>query len=242
MFLIEIFLVILFFFFHYGTRIIGFFYYFYYFFKKRKIDFYFSIFITTIFSSFLTIFFVQKGEWWNTIQFTYYGLFLANILISKFLSELNLKDIFIKIFLILLIILNIPENLDVLKNFNPFIPGNYINKYELEGLNFLKNQKDGVIFSINGKLNNPIIENAYIPFLSKKSIFISDVHVLKITGIDYKSRLSMVLNNNCNIFKKVNYIYEKKDNLFLDKYKKCNLNLMKIFENKEVLIYNNSEN
>lgn len=236
LFFLEVFLIILFFILHYGTRFFGFFYYFNYFLKNRKIDFYFAIFITIIFSSFLTIFFVQKGEWWNTIQFSYYGIFLANIFIAKFLSKFNLKNIFLKSFLIFLILLNIPENLDIIKNFNPLSPGNYISKNELEGLFFLKKQKDGVIFAINGK-NDPVIENAYISVFSKKAIFLSDIHILKITGIDYYERLNMILKNNCNIFKKINYLYEKKDNTFLYKFEKCNLNLIKIFENKEVLIY-----
>lgn len=238
--LLELFLIILFFVLHYGTRIIGFFYYLHYLKEYKKIDNFFVIFITIIFSSFLTILFVQKGEWWNTIQFTYYGLFLANILIAKFISELNIKSIFTKLFLVLIILINIPENLDIIKTFNPFQPGNYIDNNELIALNFLKNQPDGVVFSLD-KINgyqNILMNNSYIPAFTGKQIFIADIAQLKITGVNYKDRLNRVLKNDCNIFKEnIKYVYEKKNSQFIDNFKNCGIKLLILYENDEVIIY-----
>ncbi|MGB9883545.1 MAG: hypothetical protein ACPLRN_03480 [Microgenomates group bacterium] len=238
--LIEIFLIILFFILHYGVRIFGLIYYFLSFFKNKKFDFHFVILSTTLFSSFLTILFVQKGEWWNTIQFTYYGLFLANILIAKFLININFNSVVTKFLIIFLLLINIPENLDIIKTFYPLKLGNFISQKEIESLNFLKNQKDGVIFSINNSndIKNILINNAYIPAFTGKQIFIADTAQLKITGINYQNRLEKILNYDCEIFKdKISYIYEVKSNAFLSKFKKCNLKIKKIFENKEVVIY-----
>jgi len=238
--LIEIFLIILFFILHYGARIFGLLNYVFYFLKSKKADYYFAIFLTTLFSSFLTIFFVQKGEWWNTIQFTYYGLFLSNILLAKFLSDLNTKKLLFKFLIVILIFITVPENVDILKNFIPVFPGKYISKSEIEALDFLKKQKDGVVFSLNDINNNKniLINSSYIPAFSGKQIYIADLSVLNITGVDYQKRLEKVIKGDCSIFKDgISYIYEKKQQPFLQNYNRCNLRIKRIFDNKEVSIY-----
>ncbi|GAB4219341.1 MAG: hypothetical protein Fur009_5010 [Candidatus Microgenomates bacterium] len=238
--LYEFLLILLFFILHYGIRIFGFFYYFYYLLKVKKIDFYFISFLTIIFSSLLTIFFVQKGEWWNTIQFTYYGLFLANILIAKFISELNIKNIFIKLIVILIILINIPENLDIIKIFNPFKSSNLINNNELNALKFLQNQPDGVVFSLDkaSGYQNILMNSSYIPAFTGKQIFIADIAQLKITGLTYIERLNKILRNDCNIFNEnIKYVYEKKNNQFMNNFKNCNIKLLLLYENDEIIIY-----
>jgi len=130
--IIEAFSLLLFLFFNFGTRILGFIYLIFKSIKKKVEEIEVYVFLTILFSVFLTIFFIQKGEWWNTIQFFYYALFLSNIFISKFLYELIKKKKIIGIITSLIIIIaTIPVNIDILKSFVTFPSQYYISKDEI---------------------------------------------------------------------------------------------------------------
>lgn len=240
--LIEFFSVFLFIFFNFGVRFFGLVYFLINFLRKKINYFHLIIFLTILFSTFLTVFFIQKGMWWNTIQFTYYGLFLANIFTGLFLESLLKKKNIICLFLILFsLLINIPENIDILRGFNPFNPGSYISKKELEALNFLKVKKTGTILAMTDLKDNLHKESAYVAAFSGKQTYFNDLHILNITGVDYKKREMEIEKLLIIDWQKlpVKYFYLlKKDKNFPNFLKKTS-NLSKnkiIFENDEVLI------
>ena len=240
---IEFFSSFLFLFFNFGVRFFGLLYFLIGFFYKKINRFHLIIFLTIIFSCLLTIFFIQKGIWWNTIQFTYYGLFLANIFTALFLMEfVYQRKIKFLILVVFLILINIPENIDVLKGFNPLKRTGFIDKKELETLNFLKKKEDGIIFapSLNGDTIHK--ESAYVSAFTGKPTYFNDLHVLEITGVDWRNREKEIANiDKINLEElPVRYFYLlKKDKNYPILIQKINLmkNHKKIFDNQEVSVF-----
>ncbi|MGC9031705.1 MAG: hypothetical protein ACP5H7_03025, partial [Minisyncoccia bacterium] len=159
-----------------------------------------------------------------------------------FLGALIKKQNFIYLFMIFIFILvNIPENLDILKGFNPLKPGSYISQNELEALNFLKKKEDGVILTITNFEDTLHKESAYVSALTGKQTYFNDLHVLNITGIDYKKRQEEMSNLELINWEKIpiQYIYIlKSDNNFLKVLKKLKKlsNYKIVFENTEITI------
>ena len=243
--MIEFFSSFLFLFFNFGVRFFGLLYFLIDFFYKKINRLNLVIFLTIVFSCLLTISFIQKGMWWNTIQFTYYGLFLANIFTALFLIKLlSLKNIKLLPLVIFLILINIPENIDILKGFNPLKKTSFINEKELEALNFLKKRDDGIIFTpiLSDKMNSIHKESAYVSAFAAKPTYFNDLHVLNITGVDWRSREKEIADiEKINLEKlPVRYFYLlKKDKNYSILIQKINLmkNYKKIFDNQEVLIF-----
>ncbi|MEM4248431.1 MAG: hypothetical protein QXH80_04110, partial [Candidatus Nanoarchaeia archaeon] len=88
---IELFTAFLFLFFNLGTRFLGLVDFLIRGIKRKVNLFEITLFLGTIFPFSLSLLFIQKGIWWNTIQFSYYGLFLANFFIADFLSKILKK-------------------------------------------------------------------------------------------------------------------------------------------------------
>ena len=85
---IEFINLTLFLFFYLGTRFFTFFYIVFLALKKRLDTFDLSVILSIIFSITLTVLLVQKAEWWNTIQFFFYAIFLLTIYLSRLVFDL----------------------------------------------------------------------------------------------------------------------------------------------------------
>jgi len=221
---------------------------------KRTITKFDLAIILAAFSAFLfLILFVQKGEWWNVIQFYYYTLFILNFYTALFIYRLleQMKNNLIKIFIIgVIVALTLPGNLDILRTFAHFPAQAYIPDYELQALSFLKKQPKGVVLIqqqnkslIKPGIMNPIAygeDSAYVSAFSSKQTYINDYGVLNITGTDYKKRLERLKALDCSIINEVTYIYEVKS-IPDDFFSKCvhprQKKLEKLFENDKVIIY-----
>lgn len=238
--LIELLSVFLFIFFNFGVRFFGLLYLTFHFLKKKINFYYLAILLTILFSISFTAFFVQKGIWWNTIQFTYYGLFLGNIFAALFLFFLIKKrQLFYYLLITFLLLINVPENLDILKSFIPFKKSNFIPREEFFALNFLKNRNKKVVFSttINKEfITNNNLHSAYISAFSGKQSYFANELQLIVTGVDYKKRWEKIKGGDCSIFQDIDYIY-KKNNEKLDSFNKCGLKLKTIFKNNLVEIF-----
>ncbi len=220
---IELFSTFLFIFFNLGSRVFGILYVLWKLVKKKMNMFVLTTLLTIMFSFCLSILFIQKGEWWNTIQFSYFGIFLANIFIAELIYALLRKKNFILMFLaLMLILLNIPENIDVVKGFYPLLPSTYVSVQELKALNVLERQPEGTVYvPIFGYTANPanntqnsspgslytVLDSAYVTAFTGKQSFLTDIHVLNITGVAYGKRLKRIAANNCNLLKQAAYIY-----------------------------------
>lgn len=232
-----------------GTRVVGFVYFAKQLFRKKISPVEIAIGLTILFSFSLTALFIQKGIWWNTIQFTYYALFLSSIF-----AALALKSLFHKQSLITLtvaavvIIFTLPTSIDIIRGFASFPAPAYAPEEELEALSFLKKQPDGVVYATAFNKKNqtiktapyPLIQyddTAYITAFSGKQSFMADKTQLDLLSTPYANRLKQVQLADCDILNRVTYIYAVKGcpDPLLDS---CGItNQSKRFENKRVVIY-----
>lgn len=252
---IELITFFLYVFFNFGTRFFGFIYILKSSIAKKLSWFEVNIFFSIIFAILLNALLIQKGEWWNTVQFLYYGAFLSNIFIAKFIHELfSKKNIFLTIFSILLLLLTLPSNIDLIRVFSTFPPGSYLDQKEIAALSFLKQLPDGVVFSPiysqeeKQKIQNDknprglyiLEDNAYISAFSHKQTFIADLVQLRLTGVDYKNRLKDISSQKCSFMSQIRYVYLLKpfDNSFFEScLKGPKIKAERIFNNQLVEIY-----
>ena len=242
-----------------GLRIIGFDFFF-----KTKIDS-LLVLITTVMGVAIVIpmFFVQNGTPWNTIQFFYYYLFFFSIFAGIVISWLNKK------FAVIFLIFAVLGAWTTLQHYLPKMPQSFVSKNEIEALDFLAKQPDGVVltypfdkYKATEAIKNPprplylYDSTAYVSALSKKTVFLEDEVNMNIMGYDWKNRREEVLNFVSTLDKKIGkdfldknnikYLYlAKKISPLVGEYLKLGsteLGLNMIFENKESIIYQYGEN
>ncbi len=216
-----------------------------------------SIFIFSLLSFVIPMLFIQAGNPWNTIQFLYYGLYtsalMAGVVLAVILTKFNR---FLATIFILVILIITPINSWATANgYLSYQPHALISSKEIEALEFLSKQKDGIvlIYPYDPKLKTKITEpwplyaydsTAYVSALSKKPSYIEDEGQNQILLTDYKKRLiasrdfflstnsesrDFILNNH------ISYIYIPKVNsIRLDQE---TLGINNIFENDEVIVY-----
>lgn len=201
--------------------------------------------------------FIQTGTNWNIVQFFYYSLFVLNIFagftIAQVYKKFN-KSIFL-IISIFVILLTLPTTVStLLEQYIPSRPPAKISSKEVEALNFLKSQPDGVVLTLahdpklKEKFSEPLplfayAPTAYVSAFSGKTAFLEDTINLEIIGVDYKGRLNLqndfirIPDHAKEILKSNNikYIYTLKPQNFLVDEEK--LGITKIYENEETQIY-----
>ncbi len=201
----------------------------------------------------IPLFFVQNGTPWNSIQFMYYSLFFSGILAGVSISNYNIQNI------ILVMLLTVPTTLITLKDiYLPTRPPAKISISELEALNFLKGEPDGIILTFpydsdkaKEAINNPprplyLYEStAYVSAYSGKSTYLEDEVNLNIMGYKWKERRDSVLEwikekdqdaaNNFLKNNNIKYVYWVKPQRAL--LGESQLGLVKIFENNDCIIY-----
>ncbi len=216
----------------------------------------------TLVSFFIPVFFLQKGVAWNSIQFNQYFLLLFG-----FLAALSVADILdfsknktYKILIsILIILLAIPTQLGLLRQFylNPAL--SKITFQELAALNFLKTQPDrrSVVLTApfnkyeRDKYKNPPIpiyawyDTGYVSAFTSKQTLIADEEQINIMGYQ-ADKLSQERKEifETNDYKKINeflhkynvdYIYLIFDQKFATDSASLNTDL--IYENKDAKVF-----
>ena len=193
---IEIFLIAIFFIGNLGVRILGIAKLLNIIIKKQVKD------IDILFISFLLIsfifplLFVQKGTAWNTIQFFYYFLFIVNIYLVQFLSQIYNKR---RLVVLSLLIFASIGSIGTLKDYFGNPPPSSLPINEIKALSFLKNQPSGFVLTypydkyIKNNLKTPIPlyayeTTSYVSAFSQKSVFIEDEMNLDITGFIWQKR------------------------------------------------------
>ena len=234
--------------FNFGTRMIGLIYLLNQALKRKIMQFDIIVFLTVVFSLVLSIFFIQRGVWWNTVQFSYYAFFLSNIFAAETIYLLIKKNKTIgAIITSVILLLTVPTSLDIIRTFGQ-PPGHvYLPKDEIVALDFLKKQPYGVVFSpLPTDKNRPSVrplpiyslgDSSYITAFSNKQSFIADEVQLQLVGIDYRERADMSRNWNCDVIRKANYLYELKQNPIGNKLNSCRRKFKKIYKNNLVTVY-----
>lgn len=239
----------LFLFFYMGVRFFGILYFFYKCIRKKITILDMTIFSTIIVTTLLSVLLVQKAEWWNSIQFFYYGIFLSTIYISEFSYGIIKKAKYIGWLIVsILVILAIPATFSITE-WSLYFPGNtYLPVGEYEALQVLKKEKNGIVYSPifdskKIKINSTPIplyasgDTAYVSAFSGKQSYISDILQLRLTGIDYKDRINKVMNNDCSILNEIDYIYYNNDYKIDRKLFDCQKKLELLFGNRTATIY-----
>ncbi|OGK26723.1 hypothetical protein A3D76_02390 [Candidatus Roizmanbacteria bacterium RIFCSPHIGHO2_02_FULL_37_9b] len=247
---IEFINLTLFLIFYLGTRILAFFYLGFLFLQRKMEKFDLTIILTILFSIFLTVTLVQKAEWWNTIQFFFYAIFLLTIHLARLVHDLikSNKPVLIGL-TALLLLLSVPTSLDLIRLFAVTPGATYLPVDEIKALNFLKQQPGGIVLSpLYDKkwknYNKPNLlfayeDTAYVTAFSGKQSYLVNILQLRLTGVLYQKRLARLEKKDCSILDEIDYVYEIRKLLDEEKIMvKCRpKNSKKIFENKSVNIY-----
>ncbi len=182
--LIEVYSLFLFAIINFGPRLIGFFTL-----RSYSIPKDIKIYTLVALLSFLIpVLFVQEGGWYNTMQFLYYGVFLAGISTAYYLNDILHHRTYFNVIVSLVIISMLPNTLEQLRY--PFLAQNLTPQSELNCLKKLKDSPPGVVH-----VNRPWAKRAIIPALAEKQMFYLDTDQLDLTQIDYSSRLSLIRSN-----------------------------------------------
>jgi len=230
---IEFYSLFLFIFFYLGTRFFGIFY----FLLNKKIKpLDKSVFLTFIACVFLSTFFIQRGDWFNPIQFLVPGAYLFSLYAALFFHNLfkNNKLVFAIIFAPIFIFTFLPNllNLTYPKNQARLV----IDKEEIAALNHLKKMPFGDVFA-------PIDENdtSYVAAFSQKPTYLNFLTINQTLGVNYQERLKKIEDpQNFNPEKiEVKYFYLPKQNPYSQKIidKFSPKKYQKTFENKKVVIF-----
>ncbi|OGM76312.1 hypothetical protein A2188_00325 [Candidatus Woesebacteria bacterium RIFOXYA1_FULL_43_9] len=201
------------------------------------------IFWVSLFSFIVPFFFVQKGNPWNTIQFSYYFLYFSALFAGSALAGLSKKLPHATYYLLVLVILLLTP----ISSFTTFTFGLYKNppamltQGEYKALEFLKGQPEGVVltYPYNPGLRSKVKSNPYplsvytdtdyVVAFSGKAIYLGDVEQQKILQTDYSDRLGFQVGN-----KEIDYVYLPK--IYGISFGEES-GLTNIFDNEEVLIY-----
>lgn len=181
---IELFSTFLYILFYFGTRIIGFAYVLKQIITRKITIFELSLIIPVILLTGFSVLFIQKGDWYNPMQFAVPASFLMSYLSAKLLYELIVwKKVLGYAILTAIVLITLPAN---------FVNATYfqnparmtISRDEMEALSFLKSQPDGVVY-------HPIDENdmPYVSAFSGKQTYVNVKNVLENNGIDFADRM-----------------------------------------------------
>lgn len=205
--------------------------------------------ITTVAAILLTILFIQKGVWWNTIQFLYYALFFMSIFSAITLYRLIRWNKAVGLIIAaVVVLLTIPTSLDVLKGFTQFPAPAYLPEAEQEALAYLRQQPNGIVYapvykkSHAGKPPYALAfydDTSYISAFSHKQTYAADEVQLMLLNLDYKSRYEQLQKDPCVVPAGVTYVYYRSDTRL------CPFDtvsgLRRIFRNNLVSIYTPSQ-
>ncbi len=214
------------------------------------------IFIFTTASFLIPIFLLQKGNLWNTIQFSYYGLYFAGLFAAPaiyFLAKRLWRPLAVVIIALILITTPLSSFATFRSGFYPSPPSR-LTFGELEALSFLKEKPHGIVLTYPYKRYMQIKEGpyplfvyestAYVSAFSGKPTFLEDEIQQEILQMDYQKRYVQELD----FFK----VQDKKALSFLEENHIRYIYLLKaynqqlsidsigfktIFENDDVVIY-----
>lgn len=196
-----------------------------------------------------SILLVQKGVWWNTVQFLYYSLFLANIYAAQTIAQLlGKKRWWAVASAIGVIALTLPNAADTWKTFTSFPPRSYISDQEMELLTILKKQPAGVVLALplaatEIETTAPLAplytryDTSYVAAYGGHPTYLNDLIQLQLTGIDYSVRQKEIEGADCHVLGQVKYLYLAGDLAQLNNWTDCGTSIRVITQNAAGAIY-----
>lgn len=145
-----------------------------------------SLLAASLILGFIPVFFVQKGGWYNTMQFMYYSNLLLSLATVKLLSGLRLVKPKLALFMTILITLPlIPSTLEQLNYYSK--TKNEVSVTELKALETLRDQPEGIVH-----VNRPWAKRALIPVFAEKEMYYLDSDQLMLMLPSHTERLDLV--------------------------------------------------
>lgn len=246
---VEAFTVVIFVILNWGTRLIGIGSWLRRTQNKQERGFHLVLSTGIILGLLMNALLVQRGEWWNTVQFLYYALALTSIYAAETLARLLSGKIWGKLAAALIILATLPNAYDTLRIFASFPPHAYISDKEMTAMQELGKQTAGVtlalpvapIASTDEVYPRPLYtlyDTAYVAAFSGSQTYLNDIVQLKLTGIDYSARLESVKAYDCRILEQVNYLYVAGPQGQIEPWQKCGQAAIKtIYKNDEAGVY-----
>lgn len=216
---IELFSTALFIFFEFGMLLIGVGYLMWKGLKRKLTQLDISLIAGMIFGMFMTTFFIQRGQWWNIIQFMNVALFILSIYAASVLQSLAInKSIWAKIAAILIVLFTIPYTLIAMYNFSQHEDSSYIPTFEIEYLDKLSKEKPGYVLTFPPRTSRFNVEHPkalwreinapYVTVYSNQLSYLHAEATLKILDTDFSERKKLIESGNIDTLRnEVEYVY-----------------------------------
>lgn len=244
---IELMTTALFLFFNFGIRTIGLLYAGAQLIRKAVTRHDIAVLVSIITACSLTILFIQKGEWWNTIQFFYYALFLLNIFTARALADLLARRRVWGIgVMVLVVVLTVPYNLDIVKDYASFPAPAYMPDAAVRVLAAMPAEKGAVLAAPYDKQLRgnekplPLYEyddTSYIPAFSGNPAYIADDVQLRLLGVSYEERKQSLDDRQCAVLQEVTYLFDTPGRAFARSFRQCGVTFKKIQESDGFTLY-----
>lgn len=217
--------------------------------KKRK-DIDIGILIGICLSLIFSIFFVQRGVWWNTVQFLFLIFLLLNIYTAEFIAQIK-NEILGLLILILIMIISIPYAWDALKGYIIYPGVINVSNSEKKALSYLRELPDGVVYAPLYKRNDSLnidnkiplfnhVDSSYISAYTGKQTLYANYGQLELLNVNYQERKKQIEKGDCYLILKINYVYfhdsQNKD-VFLTKCIYLNTIFKEIYSSNNFYIY-----
>lgn len=240
-----------------GTRIIAFFSLLRVKIKKIKSD-HLLIFLMALISFIASLLFVQKGNPWNTIQFMYYFLFFVALYAGHGLALLKekIKNPYYILFTTCYLVITPISSFATFRSGLGTTPPAVLPLQESKALDFLKEQKDGIVLTYpydknlrpRFKAPYPLLvyeTTAYVSAFSSKEVFLEDIIQQEIFQNSFNKRLEdsskfffeADLEWSENFLKENNISYIYLPKIYFLPAAEEEFPMTKIFENNQVNIY-----
>ncbi|HOZ80647.1 MAG TPA: hypothetical protein PK370_00305 [Candidatus Woesebacteria bacterium] len=214
------------------------------------------IFLVTIISALIPLFFIQKSTAWNTIQFLYYPLALSNLLFSSYIFHQLNNRLYLSVFLILYF--SFISNLDLIKGSLGSPPPSAILSSEYQAIQFLNSQSPGIILTYpydphllkNQKTPIPLYAyetTSYLPAYTHHLTYLSDEmnagnsnknwQQRKNDSLKFFDQKSNYEDRGFLVNNQIDYIYLVDQQVNKTSLKISDMSLSKIYDNSYVQIY-----
>ncbi len=241
---IELFTLVVFILLNFGTRLVGIASWIR---QIKKDNFHLVTLSGALAGLLLNILFVQRGEWWNTVQFLYYTMIIMSIYSAEWIATWSVKKGNARIIMAVTIVaLTIPNAIDTVKIFAHFPPGSYISDDETIVLKKLKGMEMGTVLALPLQATRksnlspaPLYdryETSYVSALTGMPTYLNDLVQLRLTGINYQQRLDLINSSDCKVLEEVKYVYTPSPELLIG-WDRCNSKIEKILQMGEASVY-----
>ncbi len=163
------------------------------------------IFFITIVGLIVPLIFIQSGNSWNSIQFSYYSLFFLNLLIGPVIISLlsrcrNLLQL--SLLTAAFIIFALSTTVGSLRNYTSFSPSTFIPYPQLRQLDILRRSAPGLVLSPSYQQQRakPLVtpkplfafdSTSYVTALTGQPVYFADNVNLEISNYDYQEQQTL---------------------------------------------------